>query len=400
MCLLIVTMTFFEKIRVPSGGILLAVLLVGAVLGGGCSKMGIGGETAAEKKAADEEKRKKSKEKGVPVEVATVTRGPIEEVIKASNHLEAEQEVKVFSRAANLVSELLVEEGIHVKKDQVLLRLEDTDQTTTYKKTLSQLNKSTANFKRTEGMFKDQLVPQKEYDDGKYDLEQLTLALAEAQRQLDFTSIRAPIAGIITSRMVKLGDHVNPNQHLFTIIDFDSIEARIYVPERYLADLETNQAARIFSHSLPGRVFVGYVKRIAPIVDSDSGTVKITLGVKHSGELRPGMFVDVELVVATHPLALLIAKRSIVYDNDQMFVYRLKEERRVERVLVEPALADRDHVEPKSGFEDGDEIVIAGQTGLKENALVTLPGDPPPEDEKDDGAVSSTSAPPSDAGTK
>jgi membrane fusion protein, multidrug efflux system len=399
MCFLRFTMTIIEKIRFSADARLLALLLIGAVLGGGC-KMQSAMQNDGEKKAEGENDKKAKKERGVPVEVAAVSRGPIEEVIKSSNHLEAEQEIKVFSRAANLVSELLVEEGIYVQKDQVLLRLEDTDQTTTYKKTLSQLNKSTANFKRTTGMFKDQLVPQKEFDDAKFDLEQLTLALDEAQRQVDFTSIKAPISGTITARMVKLGDHVNPNQHLFTIIDFDSIEARIYVPERYLADLKTNQLGRIYSHSLPGKVFDAHVKRIAPVVDSTSGTVKITLGVEHQGELRPGMFVDVELVIATHPLALLIAKRSIVYDNDQMYVYRLMEERRVERVFVEPLLADRDHIEPKSGFKDGDEIVIAGQTGLKEDALVTLPGDPLPDEDKDESKVAETNAPPAATGTE
>ncbi|MBG87127.1 MAG: hypothetical protein CMO80_09540 [Verrucomicrobiales bacterium] len=388
----------FATLNDWAGGLVLAVLVAGSILGSGC-KVQIGGQSAKAKQESDG-KKDIPKEKAVPVEVASITRGPIEEVIEASNHLEAEQEIKVFSRAANLVSELLVEEGVKVKKGQVLLKLEDTDQTTTYKKTLSQLNKSKANFKRTEGMFKDELVPQKEYDDAKYDLEQLHLQLEEAQRQVDFTTIKAPIGGTITSRLVKLGDNVTPNQHLFTIIDFDSIEARIYVPERYLPDLGSNLPARIFPQSLEGKMFDGFVKRIAPIVDSGSGTVKVTLGVKHVGQLRPGMFVDVELVIATHSLALLVQKRSIIYDNDQMFVYRLKDGRRVERVLIESVLSDRDNVEPKEGVAEGDEIVIAGQTGLKENALVSLPGDPDPDDEEKKGEAASTNAFPDAAGTE
>ncbi len=378
----------------------LAVLLAFLLGVSGCKfQVSTGKAKKAEEKSEKEEEKK---ERGVPVAVTKIERGKIEDVIKASNHLEAEQEVRVLSRAANQVIELLVEEGDVVKKGQVLLRLEDTDQRLAYKKALSQLNQAKSNFARTEKMFKDELVPQKDYDDEKHRLEQLQVSLEEAERQVDFTEIKAPIAGTITSRLVKIGDHVNNGQHLFDIIDFDSIVARVYVAERHLGNLEIDQPVRVVAKSITEKVFEGFVKRIAPIVDKDSGTVKVTVGVKTRGRLRPGMYVDAELVVATHADALLIPKRAIVYGGDQMFVYLLQPKRRVKRALVEPLLTDRDFVEPKEGFKEGDEIIIAGQTGLRDDALVELPGDTPPEDEEDtddeaeeksEAEVTSTNAP-------
>jgi membrane fusion protein, multidrug efflux system len=367
---------------------LFALLVVVLILGAGCGFQE--GMAEMKKNAAG---KKDKKEEGVPVEVATLVRGPIEEVIKASNHLEAEQTVKVFSRASNLLVELLVEEGDLVKKKQVLARLQNDDQKTTCDKALSQLNQAKANFKRTEQMFKGDLVSQRDYDDGKYGLEQLQLAMNEAQRQLDFTEIKAPIAGTITTRLVRLGDQVNPNQHLFDIIDFDSIVALVYVPEKRLSQLEIKKPARITAQSLGDEVFEGFIKRISPVVDSKSGTVKVTLGVKGGGKLRPGMFVDAEIIVSTHPNALLVSKRSIVYDSDQMFVYRLGESNRVARVLVEPVLTDKDHIEPAAGFEAGDQIVIAGQTGLKDGGLVTLPGASETEEKVAAEASESTNSP-------
>lgn len=367
---------------------LFALLVVVLILGVGCGFQE--GMAEMKKNAAG---KKDKKEEGVPVEVATLVRGPIEEVIKASNHLEAEQTVKVFSRASNLLVELLVEEGDLVKKKQVLARLQNDDQKTTCDKALSQLNQAKANFKRTEQMFKGDLVSQRDYDDGKYGLEQLQLAMDEAQRQLDFTEIKAPIAGTITTRLVRLGDQVNPNQHLFDIIDFDSIVALVYVPEKRLSQLEIKKPARITAQSLGDEVFEGFIKRISPVVDSKSGTVKVTLGVKGGGRLRPGMFVDAEIIVSTHPNALLVSKRSIVYDSDQMFVYRLGESNRVARVLVEPVLTDKDHIEPVAGFEAGDQIVIAGQTGLKDGGLVTLPVASEPEEKVAAEASESTNSP-------
>ena len=64
---------------------------------------------------------------------AELTRGPIEAVLSSSSNLEAEQSVKVFARTSNRVTELLVEEGDDVEKDQVLIRLLDDTQQTQFK---------------------------------------------------------------------------------------------------------------------------------------------------------------------------------------------------------------------------------------------------------------------------
>jgi membrane fusion protein (multidrug efflux system) len=182
--------------------------------------------------------------------------------------------------------------------------------------------------------------------------------------------------------MVNLGDQVQIGQHLFDIVDFDSMVARIYVPEQHLDLLRGGMPARVTAKSNGDHVHDCRVKRIAPIVDPRSGTVKLTVDVGGREGLRPGMYVDVELITATNHDAVLIPKRALVYDNDQIFVYRLAEDRRVERIFVQTALVDKYNVEPADGLEEGDEVVVAGQAGLKDGALVRLPGDKDPDDEE------------------
>jgi multidrug efflux pump subunit AcrA (membrane-fusion protein) len=110
--------------------------------------------------------------------------------------------------------------------------------------------------------------------------------------------------------------------------------------------------------------------------------VKVTVGFPEIGELRPGMYVAAEIVTDARTNVLLLSKRSRVYDGDQIYVYRLVPDRKVERVLVEPRLEDRLNIEPAGGFNEGDLIVVAGQTGLKDAARVRLPEDPDPTEEK------------------
>jgi len=327
------------------------------------------------KKDGDEEK----KEEAIPVEVVALGRGPIESVLRFSSNLEAENRVEVYSQAKRLVTELLVEEGDRVARDQVLLRLQDHEQQSALAKATSQLEKAQREFERQQRLFEQELISEQVYNDARYDLEQLQIAREDAQRELGYTEVRAPISGTVTGRLVNLGDQVQIGQHLFDIVDFDSIVALIYVPEKYLADLRPGLTARLSTQATGGRAHEAAVERISPIVDPKSGTVKVTIDVGGQPGLRPGMYVDVDLVVATRDDAVLVPKRALIYDNDQIYIYRVDSENRAERVFIDPALSDKYNVLPREGLREGDRVVVAGQAGLKNGVLVETPDGKAPE---------------------
>lgn len=332
----------------------------------------------AEDSAADDGEEKK-KEEAVPVEIAELELGGIESVLRFSSNLEAEEKVRVFSQAKRLVTDLLVEEGDRVRKDQVLLRLQDDEQRSALAKTKSQLDKAQREFERQKRLFAQDLISEKVYNDANYELAQLQIAYEDAERELGYTQVRAPIGGTVTGRMVNLGDQVQIGQELFDIVDFESIVALIYVPEKHLSELRPGLTARLSAQITGGDDYEGRVERISPIVDPRSGTVKVTIDVGGQAGLRPGMYVDVNLVTATREDAVLVPKRALVYDNEQVFVYRVTGESRAERVFIEAALTDKFYVEPREGLVKGDRVVVAGQAGLKDGALVKLPGEEEPD---------------------
>jgi membrane fusion protein, multidrug efflux system len=362
-----------ERWRTPLGTIALLAAL--AVPLASCSSDSraeeVKGKNAAAAKKGDDAK----KDERVPVEVAALERGEMEAVLRYSTNLEAESAVKVYSQAARQVRELRVEEGDRVAKGQVLLRLQDGEQRTALAKVESQLAKARREYERQKRLHAQELISEQAFNDATYELEQLELALEEAQRQLSYTEVRAPIGGTVTSRQVNLGDQVTVNQYLFDIVDFNSIVARVYVPEKELRRLAVGLPARVSAPALGDDAYAGRVERLAPVVDPKSGTVKVTVALGDTGKLRPGMYVDVVLVADKVAAALRVPKRALVYDNDQIFVYRLADSERVERVLVEPVLEDRDFIQPAAGLAAGDRVVVAGQAGLKDGAQVRLLGE-------------------------
>lgn len=375
--------TRLEQRSLLSQCLALLTLLLLLSITAGCSNEGQALEAEGSQDSDRTEGKKGDKENDKeelpPVEVVELGRGPIESVLRFSTNLDAESEIQVFSQAARLVTALEVEEGDRVAKGQVLVRLQDEEQRSELARIESQLAKARREYQRQQSLFAQELISEQVMNDATYEVEQLELALGDAQRNLGYTEVRAPIAGTVTGRHVNLGDHITVNQHLFDLVDFDTIVARVYVPEKELGRLRGGgQSARVFSDSIGGEARSGKVIRIAPIVDPRSGTVKVTVGIPRNQGLLPGMYVEVELVTDTRDDALLVPKRAVIYDQNQAFLYRVKDDSTAERLRVAVVLEDRENILPGTTGESqlavGDRIVVAGQAGLKDGAKVRLAG--------------------------
>ncbi len=357
----------------------LVLVLALAIAASGCTVSSSAGDTAATGTSDDDADGSADAPatEAIPVELVTLETGPVQEMLRASTNLEAERAVAVYAKTTGLVEERRFEEGDRVREGQILIRLEDDEARNAVLKAEAELAKAQREFERQKKLHAENLISDQEFNNGSYEIERLGIVLADAKLALAYTEIRAPITGTVTARMVDRGQLVNPSQHLVDIVDFDSLVARIYVPERELARVREGQDALLQSQALGGVTFDARVLRVAPTVDPKSGTVKVTVAVGAQPGLRPGLFVDVQLITATQDEALLLPKRALVYDADRTFVYRVGDDLVARRVLVEPALVDRDHVVPADGLARGERVVIAGQAGLKDGALVKIPSTTP-----------------------
>lgn len=359
-----------------------------SLVGTACGKWGKGSKDVA---GAKEEK-----DTAIPVEVVRLERGAIETVLESSSGLEAESEVKVPARTANRVKELHVEEGDVVHAGDLLLQLDNDIQLIQVNKAKNQVDEAREEFLRQQSLYQQQLVSDQVFDEAKFRLRQLELNLEDMERELGYTEIRAPISGTITHRMVKVGDQIKVGQDLFNIIDFNSIVARLYVPEKELSRIHFDQQVRVESTAFPGKTFEGYVMRIAPVVESKSGMIKVTVGFRDVGPLLPGMYVDADIITSSKTDALLLPKKAIVYDGEQRFVFRIGTENQVERVLLEVGLEDADNLEPVAVLKEGDQVVIAGQTGLKDGSQVRVVDPSSPDLKPGESAPSEESTPAGD----
>ena len=155
-------------------------------------------------------------------------------------------------------------------------------------------------------------------------------------------------------------------------IDDFGVRQVVHAPEKEIGRIKKNQKAFLTSDNLGGKEFTGWIKRVSPVVDPQSGTFKVTVGVKNQkGQLRPGMFVNAHIITETHKNAALISKSALVYENEKMFVFVVRDGI-ASKVLLNAGFQDYQNIEALSDIEAGDKIIMVGQAGLKDQSKVKI----------------------------
>jgi RND family efflux transporter MFP subunit len=308
----------------------------------------------------------------IPVEVTEVKRGLISDFILLSTNLETEKMASVFSRVQGLVENISAEEGDNVKKNQVLMTLEADEYELAEEKARLTFQSQKSDFERMEAMYQQNLLSKEEFEKAKFSLGGLEVDWKQAKLNLSYTRIKTPIAGVVGDRLIKPGDRIQPSDKLFTVINTNEMIAVVYAPEKNLGNVVKNQRAYITSDHLAGQQYEGWIKRVSPVVDPQSGTFKITIGVKNKNNvLRAGMFVNTHIITATHENAVLIPKTAIVYENEQLSVYVVKDSI-ANKVALKVGFQDHEKIESLEGIEEGDQIIVVGQAGLKDKTKVRI----------------------------
>jgi len=308
----------------------------------------------------------------IPVEVARISKGSISNYILLSSNLETEIQADVYARAQGIVEKIMKEEGNYVEKGEVMLQLEAQDFQIAERQAHVEYEKQLNNFKRLDVMHNKALMSDEEFEDAKFSLKSAELKWEDAKLKLDYMSIRSPISGWVGERNAKVGQRIQPTDKIFSVINSSQVIAVVYVPEKNIGQLKKGQKAIISSDNLGAVQFDGWIKRISPVVDPSSGTFKVTVGVRNvKRALRPGMFVNVHLIIDTHPDAVLVPKTAIVYENEFMNIYIVKDGV-AHKIRLKAGFEDSEKIEALSDVQPGEQVIVVGQAGMKDKAKVRI----------------------------
>jgi membrane fusion protein (multidrug efflux system) len=318
-------------------------------------------------------------EAALPVETTEVRPGDVAATYEATATLEPERQAQVVAKQAGILIELLVEEGEYVEQGQLLARLEQDQYALQLQQIEASLRQLENELRRADELHQRRLISADQYERIQASAEGQRAAHALARLDLANTEIRAPIAGVVSTRMVKLGNLITQHQPLFVIADFDSLWAVMHVPERQLDMLQPGQAARLQADAFPGSVFEGEVLRISPVIDAETGTLAVTTRFSGAdGRLRPGVFGRIQVVHDQRRGVPLIPEEAILNEDGRQAVFVLVGDagadgtRRVERRAIRTGYHEASRVEVVEGLDEGDTVVTAGKNSLRDGARVKV----------------------------
>jgi HlyD family secretion protein len=354
------------------------------------------------------------RERAVEVQVSSADYGPVEDLVVNSEAgtVKARSRARLGVEATGRVAAIPHRENDHVRRGDLLLRLDPTTERTRLQAAQRDVQVVTAalesaraaaelarqQYDRTRELHDRQIASRQQLDEARTRLETAEAdvraararlrsaqsAVALARDQLTHLEIRAPFAGVIAHRYVEVGEQVTPGQPLLELVGEGDLYVSAPIDERDAGRLRQGLPARITVDAYPGVVWLSRLSRIAPVVEEErqqarTQEVEAALppepeGTWGAGEMpvpKPGMTADLEIVLDRKERVLRVPTPAVI---DGRRVLLVEDGRAVSRDVV-TGLRSWEWTEIRSGLEPGGHVITSlDRPGLKAGARVLIAG--------------------------
>jgi RND family efflux transporter MFP subunit len=341
--------------------------------------------------------------------------GPSASVLDATGYVTARRQATVSAQITGTLSEVLIEEGAHVKAGQVLGRLEDTAQRAALAQAEAQLHSAQAllvqfqaqlaqaqrDVKRAEDLVQRKLVSEQAVEQARTLVDtqsaqveqqrrQIDLAAANvrsAHVQLDYCTVRSPFTGVVIAKAAQVGEIVSPlsagggftRTGIGTLVDMDSLEIEVDVNEAYINRVQPRQPVESVLNAYPDWKIPSHVIAIIPTADRAKATVKVRIGLDLKDDrIVPDMGIRVSFLEerkpvepdSRPPVGVLVPATALRRDGDRDILFVLKD-RKAQRRAVTLGAAFGNSRQIESGVSPGEAVIVDAPAELKDDEAAT-----------------------------
>ncbi len=333
----------------------------------------------------------------ITVGIAPPIRGDIDIRLAYTADISPYQVVNIFSRVDGYIAKLHVDKGDFVKTNQLLVEIDHTDYHHAVNQAKANLSAAQAKvaqqdavlrnakltFDRMQMLIKDQFVSQQDLDNAQVNLDaataaqnslqaqvnQMEVALAQSERNLTYSYIRAPFAGYVAERNLDTGAYVSSataststmSRGIMSLHDINTVRVLIEVVERDIPLVQVGQKAELRAEAYPDHVFKGTVTRIVQALNRATRTMAVEVDLPNGDRrLKGGMFARVEVLVGTHRHALQIPIDAVSRLEDTQYVYVVRDGR-ARRIEVEVGARSGNRIEILKGLTGDEAVIVSGK---------------------------------------
>ena len=332
-------------------------------------------------------------------------------------------EAELFAKVAGYASKVTADIGDAVKAGQTLMLIDVPEIIKTYERQQAELSlleykreqfqasvgvaraelgALQSEYNRVQALIKTKAVTQRVGDETKsrYESAKARLVVAEAEVQsaassvmggrktleetevmMQYASLKAPFAGVVTQRSVDPGDLVRnevsserSREPLFTVSKIDVLRVTVPVPERDAVWVKKGDTAKMEFPAIPGEPLKNVVARRSGRLDPKTRTMAVEVDIPNAnGRLIPGMYCKVEIIMQ-EKLALVVPSEAVRFDltGGESIVYVVKDDNSISHVPVKIGIDDGHNIEILSGLSGGEQVVMGMLGRLKDGQEVSV----------------------------
>jgi membrane fusion protein (multidrug efflux system) len=297
---------------------------------------------------------------------------PLDNVVNSSGTVLASESVDLAAEAAGTVQSILFKEGTHVRKNDLLVKLNDDDLQAQLRKTELQIQLAAELANRQKRLLDNNNTSQEQYDIALNSLATLKADSANLVASIRHREIRAPFDGIIGLRYVSEGSYViSPTTRVASIQKINPLKVDFSIPEKYAGKVRVGDLVKFHSDE-SSQEFGGKVYAIEPEIEPSTRTVQLRAMCENKGEtIFPGGYVHVELRLKQPGGALMVPTQAIVPILKGQTVL-VRKNGVVASVLVKTGIRTPSVIQVTDGLSAGDTVITTGILQLRPGMPVNV----------------------------
>jgi membrane fusion protein (multidrug efflux system) len=319
-----------------------------------------------------------------PPEAVTTVLAEQEEwpaTLTAIGTMGAVQGVTVSADLPGVVERITFESGRAVREGDVLVQLDTSQEQAQLAAAEAQRDLARLNFERMQGLVIDGAIARADFDRAAAEQKSTEARVGEIRATIARKTIRAPFSGILGIRQVNLGQYLSGGDAVVSLQSLDPIYVNFGVPQQDTSHIRLGRRVRVTTEDMSATVFAGRITAVDSIVDETTRNVQVQATLANpGGRLRPGMFVQAEIVLGESQSVVALPASAISYApyGDSVFVVsELKGAdgtayRGVRQQFVKVGGGRGDQIAVLSGLRAGEEVVTSGVFKLRNGAAVLV----------------------------
>lgn len=307
-----------------------------------------------------------------PVTIAQVEKKQVSKNLELVGTIQANNDVSIVAEAQGRVVKVNAEVGDYKKAGSVLLQIDDELRLAAMKAAKVNYEKSKKDYERFQALYRGNSVTDSQLEAAKLAYQSAETQYITANRQYEDTKVTTPISGIVTSRLVDVGNYVKMNSPVANVVDISKLKVIVNVAESDVFKMKVGDIVNITTEVYPGVVFKGKIATISDKGDeAHTYPVEVDLPNSKMHPLKAGMFGRADFVSLTKGEALLIPREALIgsIKDPKVFVVENNTARLVSLVIGDTY---DNYLEVLGGLKEGQTIVVNGQNNIDDNSKVTV----------------------------